>query len=54
MKFGRLIEYNKEIFFLKNVAEVKAKRLVPGLFFSGKALYEVKTIAQHLSFSIFW
>ena len=32
MKLAKLIEYNKEIFFLKNYAENKAGRLVPDLF----------------------
>ena len=33
MNFGQLTEYNK-IFFFKNHAENKAKRLVPDLFLS--------------------
>ena len=33
MKLGQLIEYNKKHFSLKNHAEKKAGRLVPGLFF---------------------
>ena len=32
MKLAKLIEYKKEIFFLKNYAENKAGRLVPDLF----------------------
>ena len=33
MKFGQLIEYNKnKILFFKNYAENEAGRLVPGLF----------------------
>ena len=35
MKFGQLMEYDKEIFFLKyinNYEENKARRLVPDLF----------------------
>ena len=32
MKFGQLLEYNKEIFFFKNYAENVAGRLVPDLF----------------------
>ena len=33
MKLGLLIEYNREIFFLKNHVENEAERLVPDLFF---------------------
>ena len=43
MKFGHLIQhYVKKIFFFKNPAESEAERLVPGLFFFFKAIYEVK------------
>ena len=31
MKFGQLIEYNREIFFFRNYAENEARRLVPDL-----------------------
>ena len=32
MKYGQLIDISKEIFFFKNYAENKARRLVPHLF----------------------
>ena len=41
---GQLIEYSKRIFFLKNHAENKARRIVPGLYLLFiKTLYDVKT-----------
>ena len=33
MKLGRLIEYNKKIFFFKNYAKNQGGRLVPNLFY---------------------
>ena len=32
MKFGQLIEYNRERFLFKNYTENEARRLVPDLF----------------------
>ena len=55
MKFGQLIEYNKRnIFFLKNHAENKAGKLVPGDFlFFLKALYYVIASDLQFDFTIF-
>ena len=40
MKFGQLVEYNKEIFFFKNHAENRTGKLIPDRFlFFKKALY---------------
>ena len=51
MKYGQLIEYNVR----KMRQKIQAQRLVPDLFlFFKKALYEVKTNGQHLSFKIFF
>ena len=49
MKFGQLIEFNVEIFFLKNDAENEVGILVPDLFlFFEKAFYEAKPNGLHL------
>ena len=45
MKFGKVIEYNKEIIFLKLVRDF--------YMFSKKSLYEVKASGLQLSFNIF-
>ena len=52
MKFGQVIECNRNLFF-KNHAENEAGRLVsdPFLFFK-KAFYEVKASVLKLSFNI--
>ena len=43
------------MFFFRNHAENEAGKLVPDLFlFFKKALDEVKTSGQHLSFNTFW
>ena len=44
MKFGQLLEYNRNIFFFKNHAENEARRIFPDFFFflkKKKTLYEV-------------
>ena len=44
----------REIFFLKNLAENQARKLVPDFFvFLKKALYEVETNGFQLSFNIY-
>ena len=50
IKFGQLIEYNKKIFLFKNNAENETGRLVPDLFFSEKALIELKSTGLQLIF----
>ena len=53
MKFSQFTEQNmRNIFVFKN--HVENERLVPDLFLSFLALYEVKTSSHHLSFNIFW
>ena len=37
MKFGQLLEYNRELFLVKIHAENEARRLVPGLFCFSKS-----------------
>ena len=54
MKFGPMIEYNKNSSFPQNLAENEARRLVPDLsLFFRKALYETKAIVLQVSFNIF-
>ena len=54
MKFGQLIEYNKNDFFFKNHARNETRKLVSGLFvFFIKALYQIKSSGLQLSFNIF-
>ena len=54
MKFGRVIGYNKKIYFFENHGENEAGGLVPDHFlFFKKALYEVKASVLQLSFNIF-
>ena len=38
LKFGKLIEYNRNVFFLNNHTENEAGRLVPDYFFQKKSL----------------
>ena len=53
MKFGRVIEDKRNIFF-KNHAENETGKLVPDLLlFFDKALYEVQASGMQLSFNIF-
>ena len=53
MKFGQLIEYNRNI-FLENHEENRAGRLVPDfLLFFQKVSYEEKASGRQLSFNIF-
>ena len=53
MKFDRVIEYNKRIFFFKSHAENEAAILVPDLFlFFRKASYVVKASGVELGFNI--
>ena len=55
MKIGQLIKKTCEILSFKNHAENEAVRLVQDLFLLfKKALHNVKTSRQHLSFNIFW
>ena len=54
MKSGQSIEYKKKIFYFKNLAENKARRIVSELLFFKKALYEVKASGLKLSFNLFY
>ena len=51
MKFGQVIEYNRNIFLQKS-SKHETGRLVD-LFVFEKALYEVKASGLQLSFSMF-
>ena len=54
LKFGQVKEYFKGNVFLKNYAEIEAKRPVSDLFlFFKKALYEVNASGLQLSFNKF-
>ena len=54
MKFGQLIKYKKEHFFLQYSCKNEAERLVPDLFlFFKKALYKVKANGLQLALTIF-
>ena len=53
MKFGQLIEYNRNIFLQKSHTENEAGRLVMTSFFCNKGLYKVKANGLHLGCTIF-
>ena len=54
VKFGQLIECNKQKVFFKNHAEYEAGRLLQDLFlFFKKALYKVKISGLLTGFTIF-
>ena len=53
MKFGQLIEYNKQNIFLHTQAENEEGRLIPDLFLFFE-IYEVKVSDLQPSFIVFW